>query len=41
MEILSPEAVVDSFKTTLGDGFIDAKIYQKEVAVKRNLFKRI
>lgn len=38
MELLSPEEVVDSFKTTLGDSFIDAKIYQREVAVKKNKF---
>jgi len=38
MEMLSPEAIVESFKTVLGDSFIDAKIYQREVAVKKNKF---
>jgi len=38
MELLSPEQIVDSFKTALGDSFVDAKIYQREVAVKKNKF---
>ncbi len=41
MEILSPEAIVESFKTALGDSLIDSKIYEREVAVKKNLFKTI
>ena len=41
MELLSPGEIVDSFKTALRDGFIDAKIYQCEVAVQRNIFKTI
>ena len=41
MEILSPQAIVDSFKSTLGSGFVDAKIYEQEVAVKKNLFRSI
>lgn len=41
MKILSPEQIVESFKVALGSSFIDAKIYQKEVAVKKNLFKAI
>jgi len=41
VEILSPEAIVESFKAALGNSFIDSKIYQKEVAVKKNLFKAI
>ena len=41
MEILSPEAIVESFKTALGDSLIDAKIYQREVAVKKNLRRTI
>ncbi len=41
MEILSPEAIVDSFKTALGDSFIDSKIYEREVAVKKNLRRTI
>jgi len=41
MEILSPEEIVESFKATLGGNFIDSSIYQREVAVKRNLFTSI
>ncbi|MCK4387510.1 MAG: NADH-quinone oxidoreductase subunit C [Dehalococcoidia bacterium] len=33
--------MVESFKAALGNSFIDSKIYQKEVAVKKNLFKAI
>jgi len=41
MEILSPEEIVESFKTTLGGDFIDSRIYQREVAIKKNLFTSI
>ena len=41
MEILSPERIVESFKTSLGAGFVNARIYQTEVAVKKNLFQAI
>ena len=41
MEILSPEEIIDGFKTTLGDSFIDSKIYEREVAIKKNVFKTI
>lgn len=41
MEILSPEEIVESFKAALGSSFIDSKIYQREVAVKRNIFTSI
>jgi len=41
MEILSPEKIVDSFKAALGGGFIDSKVYQREVAVKKNIFTSI
>lgn len=41
MEILSPEKIVDSFKSALGSDFIDSKTYQKEVAVKKNIFTSI
>jgi len=41
VEILSPEAIVESFKTVLGDSLIDSRIYEREVAVKKNLFKAI
>ena len=41
MEILSPEKIVESFKAALGSNFIDSKIYQREIAVKRNIFTSI
>jgi len=41
MEILSPEKIIGSFKAALGSNFIDSKIYQKEVAVKKNIFTSI
>jgi len=41
MEKLTPQAIVDSFKKALGGGFIDGKIYEREVAVKKNLYRRI
>ena len=41
MEILSPQAIVDSFKTTLGDGLVESKIYEQEVSVKKNPFRTI
>ncbi len=41
MEILSPEEIIESFKAALGSNFIDSKIYQREIAVKRNIFTSI
>ena len=41
MELLAPEKIIDSFKTALGDSFIDAKIYEREVAVKKNKFRSL
>ncbi|HEY50472.1 MAG TPA: hydrogenase, partial [Dehalococcoidia bacterium] len=41
MEKLTPQEIVDSFKKTLGDGFVDGKIYEREVAVKKNRYRRI
>jgi len=41
MEILSPKAIVESFKTVLGDSLVDSRIYEREVAVKKNLFRII
>ena len=38
MEKLTPQGVVDSFKKKLGGGFIDGRIYEREVAVKKNRF---
>jgi len=41
MAILSPQAVVDSFKTIIGDSLIDSRIYEQPVAVKKNIFRTI
>ena len=41
MEKLSPQQIIDSFKKALGDGMIDGKIYEREVAVKKNRYRRI
>jgi len=41
MELLSPGEIVDSFKTALRDGFVDDKIYEREVAVQKNKFRSL
>jgi len=41
MKILSPEKIIDGFKVALGGDFIGSKIYQKEIAVKKNIFTSI
>ncbi len=41
MEILSPEKIVESFKSALGDGLLSSRIHQQEVAITRNLFQAI
>jgi len=41
VEKLTPQEIVDSFKKALGDGFTDGKIYEREVAVKKNRFRCI
>jgi membrane-bound hydrogenase subunit beta len=41
MKILTPEEIVESFKSALGNNLSDSKIYQTEVAVKKNLFTSI
>ena len=41
MEILSPEAIVESFKTALADSFVDSRICEREVAAKKNLRRTI
>lgn len=38
VKLLSPEEIVESFTKALGDGIIDVKVYQCEVAVKKNKF---
>ena len=41
MEKLSPQEIVASFKKALGDGFVDGQVYEREVAVKKNRYRRI
>lgn len=41
MEMLSAEAIIESFKTVLGDSLVGSRIYEREVAVKKNLFRAI
>ncbi len=41
MEKLTPQQIVDSFKKALGDGFIKGETYEREVAVKKNRYRRI
>jgi membrane-bound hydrogenase subunit beta len=41
VEILSPQAIVESFKTALADSLVDSRICEREVAVKKNLHRAI
>ncbi len=41
MEMLDPGQIIDSFKKELGDGFIEGSVYEREVAVKKNLFRSL
>ena len=41
MERLAPQAIIDSFRQELGDGFIKGWIYEREVAVKKNVFRSL
>jgi len=41
VEMLSAEAIIESFKTVLGDSLVGSRIYEREVAVKKNLFRAI
>jgi len=38
VEKLAPQEIVDSFRKKLGGDFIDGKVYEREVAVKKNRF---
>lgn len=40
-EMLNPEQIVEGFKAVLKDGVTDAKIYRREVGVKKNVFTSI
>lgn len=41
MEKLSPQGIIDSFKKELGYGLINGEVYEREVAVKKNRYRRI
>ena len=41
MERLTPQAIIDSFRKELGKGFISGSVYEREVAVKKNKFRRL
>jgi membrane-bound hydrogenase subunit beta len=41
MEKLTPQAIIDSFVTELGDGFFGGSIHEYEVAVKKNKFQSL
>ncbi|MDH5695942.1 MAG: NADH-quinone oxidoreductase subunit C [Dehalococcoidia bacterium] len=41
MERLTPQAIIDSFREKLGDGFISGSVYEREVAVKKNKFRSL
>ncbi len=41
MELLSPTGVIDSFKAALSDSLLYARLYECEVAVKKNAFRTI
>jgi membrane-bound hydrogenase subunit beta len=41
MERLTPQAIIDSFREKLGDGFISGSLYEREVAVKKNKFRSL
>lgn len=41
MEKLTPQAIIDSFKKELGDGFVGGSVYEREVGVKKNMFRSL
>ncbi len=41
MKVLTPEEIVESFKTAIGNNLLDSDIYRTEVALKKNLFTSI
>ena len=41
MERLTPQAIIDSFKKELGDGFVGGSVYEREVGVKKNTFRSL
>jgi membrane-bound hydrogenase subunit beta len=41
VERLSPQAIIDSFRKELGEGFVSGTVYEREVAVKKNKFRSL
>jgi membrane-bound hydrogenase subunit beta len=41
MDLLTPEEIIESFKSAMGDSLTDSRIYQTEVALKKNKFTTI
>jgi membrane-bound hydrogenase subunit beta len=41
VERLSPQAILDSFREELGDGFVGGSVYEREVAIKKNKFRSL
>jgi membrane-bound hydrogenase subunit beta len=41
VERLTPQAIIDSFRKELGDGFVSGSVYEREVAVKKNKFRSL
>jgi membrane-bound hydrogenase subunit beta len=41
VERLTPQAIIDSFREKLGDGFISGSLYEREVAVKKNKLRSL
>lgn len=41
MEKLTAQAIIDSFRKKLGDGFVTGSIYEREIAIKKNKFRSL
>ncbi|MFP3898759.1 MAG: NADH-quinone oxidoreductase subunit C [Dehalococcoidia bacterium] len=41
MERLTPQAIVDSFRQELGDGFVGGSVYEREVGIRKNKFHSV
>jgi len=41
VEKLAPQAIIDSFRKELGDGFLGGWVYERDVAMKKNKFRSL
>jgi membrane-bound hydrogenase subunit beta len=41
VERLTPQAIIDGFKSELGDGFVNGSVYEREVGIKKNTFRSL